>query len=288
MVAQDHGGYPPLVKFKKRPYRIFFLCEWYAEIRTLPNVRYFFALNEEKQKYIQDLVGPGRVSIQTMGLDTELFRPIGKRVARSKLGLDNDKKYILYVGRLVREKGVQYLLLALPEILQSCPDAILLVAGDGPYREKLKRMALSLNLEKHITFLRWVKTTRLPLLYNAADVVVAPHLPEESIGTIKSDSIFSISQLEAVACGTPVVVTNTKIGDELKPLTLFGSNCGLRIPPYDPRAITEAILDILQRAIPLTVPTEEIRNSYDWKAIASKTLDIYEMILTRRFRQFPP
>jgi glycogen(starch) synthase len=109
------------------------------------------------------------------------------------------EKLILFIGRLVREKGVQVLLEALPMIRDHFPDTRLVVAGRGPFEEDLRRTALNLGVDRFVTFAGYIDEPVRNQLYAQADVAAFPSLYEP----------FGLVALEAMATGTPVVVSDT-------------------------------------------------------------------------------
>lgn len=111
---------------------------------------------------------------------------------------ENDHPIILFVGRLERRKGVKYLLKAFQLLSQDNPDAELLIAGDGPDREKLEMLADDLKL-KNISFLGFVSEELKLELLSKADIFCSPALFGES---------FGIVLLEAMAMGTVCVAGN--------------------------------------------------------------------------------
>lgn len=110
-----------------------------------------------------------------------------------------EEKIIFFIGRLVREKGVQLLLEALPMIRKYHPGVRAIIAGRGPYEEELRRIVLVLGLDRHVTFTGYIDEDIRNQLYAHADVAVFPSLYEP----------FGLVALEAMAAGTPVVAGNT-------------------------------------------------------------------------------
>jgi len=105
---------------------------------------------------------------------------------------DHDRPYLLCVGRLEEYKGVQHVIRALPEL----PEYDLLVAGSGPYREELERIAEEKEVADRVEFLGYVDDEELPGLYAGADVFV----------TLSEFEAFGMTVGEALAAGTPCVV----------------------------------------------------------------------------------
>lgn len=136
------------------------------------------------------------------GIDTDHFSPSPTaRELREKLGLMN-KSVLVSVGRLVHRKGQDRLIEALPRILAKHPNVHLLLVGEGPYLETLKKMVLERNLESAVTFVGRVQFKKLPDYISAGDIFVMPSrsrffgLEVEGLGIV---------YLEASACGLPVI-----------------------------------------------------------------------------------
>lgn len=123
---------------------------------------------------------------------------LDKYQSNSKAPRPSDSKTVLYIGRLERRKGVKYLLQAYQLLEQGNPDAQLIIAGDGPDREKLELLADDLKL-KNISFLGYVtEEAKLELLADA-DLFCSPALYGES---------FGIVLLESMATGTVTIAGN--------------------------------------------------------------------------------
>jgi phosphatidylinositol alpha-mannosyltransferase len=131
------------------------------------------------------------ISIIPNGIDLKKYK-------RRPVKTDTEQKSILYVGRLERRKGVIFLLQAFQIFSQSNPDVKLIIAGDGPDREKLELLAEDLKL-KNISFLGFVSEELKLKLLSEADIFCSPALFGES---------FGIVLLEAMATGTVTVAGN--------------------------------------------------------------------------------
>ena len=118
------------------------------------------------------------------GVDVERFASAEPEV--------RDRPYLLAVGRLEEYKGVQHVIRAMPEL----EEFDLLVAGSGPYREELERVAVQAGVEDRVEFLGYVDDERLPGLYAGADVYV----------TLSEFEAYGMTVAEALAAGTPCVV----------------------------------------------------------------------------------
>jgi phosphatidylinositol alpha-1,6-mannosyltransferase len=135
------------------------------------------------------------------GIDVEHFMPIDASPLRQSLGL-SDKKVIVSVGRLVHRKGQDFLIESMPQILQSVPEAHLLLVGQGPYRSHLEKLVAKHSLQKNITFIGRIQYQDLPGYICVGDIFAMPSrsrfagLEVEGLGIV---------YLEASACGLPVI-----------------------------------------------------------------------------------
>jgi glycosyltransferase involved in cell wall biosynthesis len=128
------------------------------------------------------------------GIDPQLFAPLPVDTELKEQSAGGDQT-ILYVGRLVRWKGVQYLVEATARLAQMRP-VRLLIAGEGEYRETLARRAHELGIAERVRFLGYIAPETLPSYYALADIVALASYANET---------FSIAAAEAMACERPVV-----------------------------------------------------------------------------------
>jgi phosphatidylinositol alpha-1,6-mannosyltransferase len=137
------------------------------------------------------------------GVDTERFRPgSGGAELRESLGI-TDRFVIGTVSRFVPRKGVDLLIQALPFVRRSIPDAVLLVAGDGPRRNELQALATSCDVSDHVLFIGAPAADQLPAVYDAMDVFALPtHTRKFGVDVEGLGIVF----LEAAASGVPVLV----------------------------------------------------------------------------------
>ena len=131
----------------------------------------------------------GRISVLRNGVDLERFQPLDRSAIRIRLGLVGP--VWLAVGNLVELKGVHVTLGALAKV----PDAVLLVAGDGPEASRLRQLASESRVDARVRFLGNVPQAQLLEYYNAADVLMLASSREGMPNVV----------LESLACGTPVV-----------------------------------------------------------------------------------
>ncbi|MFB2623898.1 MULTISPECIES: glycosyltransferase family 4 protein [Methanothermobacter] len=175
-------------------------------------------------------VDENRVHIINMGVNREIFRPMGKSETRQKLGLNNDKRIILFVGNIIPRKGVLYLLEAMRNVDAADVQCIVLGAPvDTGYMNRLTEITGSLDAD--VRFMEPVPYEEVALWMNAADIFVLPSLEEP----------FGLVALEALACGTPTIATSVGGLREF----VRDSETGYSVPPRDSAAIAEKINHIL-------------------------------------------
>ncbi|MBL0169347.1 MAG: glycosyltransferase [Gemmatimonadaceae bacterium] len=213
------------------------------------------------------------ISTLINGVDTSRFRPspAERACARRTLGLD-DRFVIGTVARLVHIKNHAALLTAFSRIAWQRPDAVLVVAGDGPLEHALNAQAAALGLGDRVRFLGSIPDTER--IYRALDLFVLPSFAE---GT-------SLSVLEAMASGVPVVAT--AVGGT--PALLDNGACGLLATSPDPVAVELALSRAL--ADPATMQRfaqralERVERDYSLEAMVTAYESLYEQLLRQSAR----
>ena len=143
-----------------------------------------------------------KISVIYNSCDEELFflrRNDDKFGLRKKYNLPADKKIILFAGNLIKSKGVYVLIDSLKQLQLQFPNFVAIIIGQGEEYEKLYSIVKQYNLTDNVRFLGWLHQRELYDFYNAADVFVNP-------STIEA---HSVALLEAMACGVPIVASNT-------------------------------------------------------------------------------
>jgi glycogen synthase len=181
-----------------------------------------------------------------------------------------DDKIVLFVGRLVVEKGVQVLIDAAPRILSACPNTKFLIVGTGYHLEELKRQTYYLGMQNHVNFLGYVSDEELRRLYQISDVVCIPSLYEP----------FGIVALEGMAAKVPVVVSDTG------GLSDFVQNMVTGVTTYagDSGSLTWGILEVLRNPnlaqSLVTSAYQKIKEIYNWQVIARRTSEVYRNVIS--------
>ena len=189
---------------------------------------------EEKQDIVRMYdASSGKVEIIPAGVNLDTFSPLDKVHARRELGI-SESNVLLYVGRIEPLKGIDTMLRA-AQLLECGGDLRVLIVGGSPGSdselERLKTLAGELGIGDSVTFSGSIPQSQLPTYYSAADVFVLPSHTES----------FGLAALEAMACGTPVVVS--RVGG-LKTFVDSGET-GYLVPRRCPESFAQRIDGLL-------------------------------------------
>jgi phosphatidylinositol alpha-mannosyltransferase len=222
------------------------------------------AVSPTATNYISTLTNR-RVNIIPNGIDLKKYTP-------GDIEKKNKYKTIFYVGRLEKRKGVKYLLQAYGILKQVHPEFRLVLAGDGPEREKLEELVRDWNLE-HVEFLGFVdEPTKLHYM-KEADVFCSPALYGES---------FGIVLLEAMASGCPVVAGNNS-GYEA---VLSGTGQISVVNPLDStefaRRLAVMSTDKALRAVWYEWALQEVIQ-YDYDKVVDQYLRLYQAAYDKKY-----
>lgn len=168
-----------------------------------------------------------RVRVIPFGIDAAEFQRVAASEVARVRAQHGGSRIILGAGRLVYYKGFEYLVRAVQRL-----DARLLIAGDGPLREPLQALVAELGLTDRVTLLGAVPDLRP--YYHAADIFTLP--------AVARSEAFGIVQMEAMACGLPVVNTSLDTG---VPFVSLHGETGLTVPPGDVDALAAALATLL-------------------------------------------
>jgi len=179
-----------------------------------------------------------KVVVVYPGVNVEKFKNLNSKKT-SDLA---NKKIILSLGRLIKLKGYDLVLKALPEVVRVVPNLIYLIIGEGEEEKELRELVKKLDLEKYVNFVEAIKgpeETRASY-YALADVFAGPSR-EIIYKDYKHIESFGLVYLEAAAAEKPVIAT--KIGGI--PEAVLNGQTGLLVPPENPQALAQALIKLL-------------------------------------------
>jgi len=242
-------------------------------VYALKNADAILAVSEAIKKDALNLgADPRKTFVVYNAVDEGIFNPQNdKNKVRKELGIKQDEKIIFTLGHLIPRKGIQYLLYALPIIINTYENVKLIIGGDGPEKGRLMRICKTLGLEDKVIFTGRITRDKLPLYYAASNLFVLPSLHEG----------HCVALLEAMATGLPIVAT--RVGGNIESV-LDGYN-GFLVPPKNPEALAKAILKIL---LDDNLELEFRNNSYKLYSSCfssniqiQKTIQIYNNIIKK-------
>jgi glycogen(starch) synthase len=206
-----------------------------------------------------------RIAVIPNGIDPSELRAVGDPSAlRSEFAAPHEK-LVLFVGRLVYEKGFQLALDALPGVIEVLENVRFVVAGSGTHESELKAQADRLGLSSRGTFVGWIGDDALHSLYRIADLCVVPSIYEP----------FGLVALEAMASGCPCIVADT---GGLREVVPRGERVGLRFNGGDAEhlgvMIERLLVDVELRERLVTEASEHVLR-FDWDDIAARTHTLY-------------
>ena len=233
------------------------------KIRCLKRARHVTVVSEHLKNRILELTPDLQPDVLSMGVNVSSF---GKQYFCADYFGQGKRKVVLFVGRLAEKKGVTYLISAMKQM-----DAVLVIVGEGPLKEKLREQARDLNVEA--VFLGAKTHDELKRIYASADVFVMPSVTakdgdQEGLGLV---------MLEAMASGLPIVANDS---GGISQVIENGVN-GLLCQEKNVAQLTDAISTVLNDEVlasRLRKNGAELVKQYDYKEIAAK----YAAIMTQK------
>jgi glycosyltransferase involved in cell wall biosynthesis len=220
---------------------------------------------------------PARTPMVPCGFDRAEFSPLGRRAARSAVGVADDEFVLLQLGRMVPRKGIETVVRALALLPRAIKPRLLVVGGESdrpderktPEIGRLACIARELGVADLVTFTGRRERSALRSYYAAADVFVTTPWYEP----------FGITPLEAMACATPV------IGSDVGGIryTVVDGVTGCLVPPKDPPALAAKLAYLhaqpaLARALG-EAGLRRVRDMFTWEEVTRQLLEVYRGVL---------
>ncbi|RJS94523.1 glycosyltransferase family 1 protein [Candidatus Bathyarchaeota archaeon] len=203
---------------------------------------------------------PNGVDLSTFELSTD------KEDVKRRYGIAPYERIVLFVGRLVPQKGVDSLIKAVPLIVQQHRNVKVIITGDGWSRSYLEELTRTSGFRDRIRFLGFVPDSELAKLMVSADVLVVPSIYEP----------FGIVALEGMAAGVPVVAANVGGLSEI----VEHERTGVLVYPGNPESIAWGVNRVLSDSAfsewLVKNAKRKVQEVYSWDAIAKRTAALYE------------
>jgi len=200
------------------------------------------------------------------GYSQDLFLPMDSNNARIKLKLPLDRTILVNIASLEAYKGQKYLIEAMKKILVIRQDIMLYIVGQGSLENSFQSLINEYGLQDNVILAGGNKPREeIPLWMNACDLFVLPSLSES----------FGIVQIEAMACGKPVVATRNGGSEGI----IINEKLGILVKPGDSEGLAKAILEALETEW----DDEFIRDyarQFTWDGIAKGIVGVYKEVLS--------
>ena len=223
--------------------------------------------SEAERSEAADIITSDRGAVIPHGIELPALLPGARATLRAQLGLSPEQKLVLFLGRLHPKKGIDWLVQALAHLPE--PRPVLLLAGEGDYRAEIERLASRLGVDRQLRWLDHVTGERKQLCLEGADIFALTSHHEN----------FGVAVLEALAAGTPVLVSShVALADEVARHRL-----GV-VVPLEIAAIRDGL------AQSLTPPTGSdaarrrtfVQGHYSWRANAAALEQLYRGVIEDR------
>lgn len=241
---------------------------------NIPVVRGMVRLALKKASHIIALSEDLKTGTKKFGIPDEKITviPNGVNISQFPMGIDEPREaQIIFVGSLIERKGVNFLIEAMSIIHKECPEAKLLLVGEGKDREEYERMVSELDLGNSITFLGTQSQERVSELLRQSRLFVLPSI-EEGQGVVL---------VEALASGTPCV--GSRVGGIPD---VISSDVGALVVAGDIKALANAILQYLKDDHLWSQASKSARiraqKMYNWDELAKRIVKVYIQVLKKR------
>jgi glycosyltransferase involved in cell wall biosynthesis len=219
---------------------------------------------------LRDYGVKSKANVVPTGLQAHSFEKANGKNFREKYGIALDRPMGLFVGRVAFEKNISFLLRTWAEVIKKQPDALLVIAGEGPAEKSLHALGKALNLEDNLKFIGYLdRETELNACYAAADIFVFSSLSETQ----------GLVLLEAMAQGTPVVAIA-----ELGTKSILVEGKGALIAPENELVFAEKVNALLSnktlRNKLSKAALSYVKTNWTDKAQTIRMIDFYKDIAT--------
>lgn len=277
-----------------RPWKEEQLANAYAvstwlEKTALLNADGIIAVSRSMKEDVQQLYGvsPDRIRVIHNGIDLDHYKPTFDREIIRSYGINPDKSFILFVGRITRQKGILHLVNGLPHIERDTQIVLCAGAADteklsGEMKQRVEEVRASTN-NQIIWIPEFLPEDHMVVLYSHASLFVCPSVYEP----------FGIINLEAMACNTPVVasavggICEVVVHNETGVLVDFdrGDNLEPKRPEQFSRDLAAAINQLLASPEKLKAmgieSRKRVEQHFSWENIAQQTLEYYREAIER-------
>jgi D-inositol-3-phosphate glycosyltransferase len=250
----------------------------------------------ERCELVEDYgANPDKIVLIPSAVNTTIFKPLDRNIARRRIGLDINDKVVVYVGRMLPRKDIRNVIRALAVLLrknEGCEEwstkslTLMIVGGESlepdpiatPEIGELQKLAAELGVTEYVRFIGKRQPEELRDYYCAGDVAVTTPWYEP----------FGLTPLEAMACGRPVI--GSAVGGIT--YTIKDGETGFIVPPRDPEALASRLEQLLSqpelsKQMGLAA-RKRVEREFTWTITAMRTGALYESLLAERMQETLP
>lgn len=277
LIYTHHTHYPEYVKFYLKeelllPYLAKIYSSWFSNISDA-----IIAPSVKIKNLLRNYGVKNKVPIYILpsGIDLKIFKKSlkNRKKLRKKLKIPAEKKVLISIGRMGKEKNVEFLLKSFAEILKEKKDVLLLLVGDGPYLQEFKDISDKLGISHSVIFIGKIPHKEIISYYQAGDVFIFSSLTDTQ----------GIVILEALACGLPVVA----LKDEALTDIVLNNKNGFLVKNQSTKVFAEKIIKVLDDKVVYKKFSQKaiaIAKKFSEENVAKKLSEIYKRHLKKKYK----
>jgi glycosyltransferase involved in cell wall biosynthesis len=242
---------------------------WLKQI-AINNAKTLTVLSNDMVREIKERLNINKIPLVIpLGVDTKQFNPDKyDHTIKEKYGIDGH--FLLFVGRLAEKKGVTYLIDAMRNVVDQFSDTKLLIIGNGPLENELKKQVSKLNLAENVLFVGAIQNNHLPSYFATADIFIGPSIQVKGGDT----EGLGVTFIEAISSGCVTVGTNVGgIGDIIK----NGIN-GHIVREKSPKGLSDVIIKSITNQSENKILVKNgiciAEKSFDWESVTSRYVEM--------------
>jgi glycosyltransferase involved in cell wall biosynthesis len=229
---------------------------------------YIAISNKIKQVMVADGIAADRIFVVHSGVDLQRFEKDSGNHLIAEFNLKPDEKVVINVAHLAGHKGQQFLVRAIPMVVEKFPRVRFFIVGKGELLAELKSLAASLGITRELVFTGF--RSDVGAFYKIADLFVMSSV-QEGLGTAVLDALAQGKTVVATACGgIPEIIRD--------------GETGRLVAPADPKAMADGIIEMLSRPAAARAMADGgrtmVKNYFSVDVMVDKNIGVYERVLT--------
>lgn len=248
-------------------YKLPFIDLWWKNniLEILNSANVILTPSNSNKKILEDLGFINKTVVVPNGFNSNLFFRKNRESSRDLLGIPADSLVLISVGNLEKIKGHRFLIDAVYKLKNIYPRILCYIIGDGLEKQTLAKQIIKLGLNSNVKLLGALTHKNIPEWLSSANLFVFPSLRES----------FGVAQLEAMACGLPIVATTNGGSEEI----IISDNYGYLCKSSDAKALTNSIMMAIEKKWDSN-KIEEYSRCFTWETQSLKLIPFYQNYLS--------